>query len=177
MYKIHDLKPPAGSNRARKRVGRGIGGKGGKTAGRGTKGQKARNTVHPGFEGGQLPLAQRLPKLKGFNNPFRVEYNVINLDTLAQMDTVIVTPETLRERGLVHKHGLVKVNPIAAWNDFQVEIYQTANGLPRNPLVAQGYPSIGCEPCTRKVAPGEDPRSGRWAGTDKIECGLHLPGS
>lgn len=70
-------------------------------------------------------------------------------------------------------HGLVKINPIAAWNDFQVEIYQTANGLPRNPLVAQGYPSIGCEPCTRKVAPGEDPRSGRWAGTDKTECGIH----
>jgi large subunit ribosomal protein L15 len=107
--KLHDLKPAPGSNRAKRRVGRGIAGKGGKTAGRGTKGQKARNTVHPGFEGGQLPLAQRLPKLKGFNNPFRVEYNVINLDTLSQMDTVIVTPETLRERGLVHKHGLVKV--------------------------------------------------------------------
>ncbi|MDP1794660.1 MAG: 50S ribosomal protein L15 [Acidimicrobiales bacterium] len=107
--KVHDLKPAPGSNRPKRRVGRGIGGKGGKTAGRGTKGQKARNTVHPGFEGGQLPLAQRLPKLRGFNNPFRVEYNVINLDTLAQMDTVIVTPETLRERGLVHKHGLVKV--------------------------------------------------------------------
>lgn len=107
--KVHDLKPAPGSNRPKRRVGRGIAGKGGKTAGRGTKGQKARNTVHPGFEGGQLPLAQRLPKLKGFNNPFRVEYNVINLDTLSQMDTVIVTPETLRERGLVHKHGLVKV--------------------------------------------------------------------
>jgi large subunit ribosomal protein L15 len=107
--KIHDLKPAPGSNRAKRRVGRGIAGKGGKTAGRGTKGQKARNTVHLGFEGGQLPLAQRLPKLKGFNNPFRVEYNVINLDTLAQMDTVIVTPESLRERGLVHKHGLIKV--------------------------------------------------------------------
>ena len=71
------------------------------------------------------------------------------------------------------KHGLVKINPLAAWSDFQVEIYQTAHGLPRNPLVAQGYPSIGCEPCTRKVAPGEDPRSGRWAGTDKTECGIH----
>ncbi len=107
--KLHDLKPAPGSNRAKRRVGRGIAGKGGKTAGRGTKGQKARNTVHPGFEGGQLPLAQRLPKLKGFNNPFRVEYQVINLDTLSQMDTVIVNPETLRERGLVSKHGLIKV--------------------------------------------------------------------
>ena len=107
--KIHDLKPAPGSNRAKRRVGRGIAGKGGKTAGRGTKGQKARGQVHLGFEGGQLPLAQRLPKQKGFNNPFRVEYNVINLDTLGQMDTVIVTPESLRERGLVHKHGLIKV--------------------------------------------------------------------
>lgn len=107
--KLHDLKPAPGSNRAKRRVGRGIAGKGGKTAGRGTKGQKARNTVHLGFEGGQLPLAQRLPKLRGFNNPFRVEYNVINLDTVAQMDTAEVTPETLRERGLVHKHGLIKV--------------------------------------------------------------------
>ena len=107
--KIHDLKPAPGSNRPKRRVGRGIAGKGGKTAGRGTKGQKARNTVHPGFEGGQLPLAQRLPKLRGFNNPFRVEYNVVNLDTLADMDTVIISPETLRERGLVHKHGLVKI--------------------------------------------------------------------
>jgi len=107
--KLHDLKPAPGSNRAKRRVGRGIAGKGGKTAGRGTKGQKARNTVRVGFEGGQLPLAQRLPKLRGFNNPFRVEYNVVNLDTLAQMDTNDVSPETLRERGLVHKHGLVKV--------------------------------------------------------------------
>jgi phosphoadenosine phosphosulfate reductase len=70
------------------------------------------------------------------------------------------------------KHGLVKINPVALWSDFQVEIYQTAHGLPRNPLVAQGYPSIGCEPCTRKVAPGEDARAGRWSGTDKTECGI-----
>jgi large subunit ribosomal protein L15 len=107
--KIHDLQPAPGSNRAKRRVGRGIGGKGGKTAGRGTKGQKARNKVRVGFEGGQLPLAQRLPKLRGFNNPFRVEYNVINLDTLAAVNTGDITPESLRERGLVHKHGLVKV--------------------------------------------------------------------
>ena len=80
--KLHDLRPPAGSNRPRRRVGRGIAGKGGKTAGRGTKGTGARNTVPPGFEGGQLPLAQRIPKLKGFHNPFRVAYAVVNLDTL-----------------------------------------------------------------------------------------------
>ena len=82
MMKLHDLKPAAGAKHRAKRVGRGIGGKGGKTAGRGTKGQFARNTVHPGFEGGQTPLHRRTPKAKGFKNPFRVEYNVINLDTL-----------------------------------------------------------------------------------------------
>ena len=72
--RVHDLSPAPGSTKSRKRVGRGIGGKGGKTAGRGTKGQHARNTVPRGFEGGQMPLKQRVPKLKGFNNPFRVEY-------------------------------------------------------------------------------------------------------
>ncbi len=107
--KVHDLKPAAGSHSARRRVGRGIAGKGGKTAGRGTKGQGARDTVKPGFEGGQLPLTQRIPKLKGFKNPFRVEYVVVNLDTLEAFDGEVVSPETLRAAGLVHKHGLVKV--------------------------------------------------------------------
>ena len=107
--KVHDLHPAPGSTRARRRVGRGIAGKGGKTAGRGTKGQGARDNVKPGFEGGQLPLTQRIPKLKGFKNPFRVEYNVINLDTLEEFDGDVVSPDTLRARGLVHKHGLVKV--------------------------------------------------------------------
>ena len=107
--KVHDLKPAPGSNRARKRVGRGIAGKGGKTAGRGTKGQGARNNIKPGFEGGQLPLMQRIPKLKGFKNPFRVEYNPVNLDVIEAFDGDEITPETLRGKGLVHKHGLVKV--------------------------------------------------------------------
>lgn len=107
--KIHDLKPAPGANRARKRVARGIGGKGGKTAGRGTKGQKARGTIPARFEGGQLPLVQRVPKRRGFTNPFRVEYGVINLDTLEEHDGVDVTPDSLRAAGLVHKHGLVKV--------------------------------------------------------------------
>ncbi|HEX6394966.1 MAG TPA: 50S ribosomal protein L15 [Acidimicrobiales bacterium] len=107
--KVHDLAPAPGSTRQRRRVGRGIAGKGGKTAGRGTKGQGARDNVKPGFEGGQLPLTQRIPKLKGFKNPFRVEYNVINLDTLQEFQGDTVTPETLRAVGLVHKHGLVKV--------------------------------------------------------------------
>ncbi len=107
--KVHDLAPAPGSTRPKRRVGRGIAGKGGKTAGRGTKGQGARNNIKPGFEGGQLPLMQRLPKLKGFKNPFRIEYTVVNLDTLAAVEESVVTPETLRAHGLVHKHGLVKV--------------------------------------------------------------------
>ncbi len=107
--KVHDLQPAPGSSRPRRRVGRGTAGKGGKTAGRGTKGQGARDTVKPGFEGGQLPLTQRIPKLKGFKNPFRVEYNVINLDTLASVEDSTVTPDTLRAAGLLHTHGLVKV--------------------------------------------------------------------
>ena len=107
--KVHDLKPAPGSTRERKRVGRGIGGKGGKTAGRGMKGQHARGSVKPGFEGGQMPLSRRVPKLKGFRNPFRVEFAVVNLDTLEQFEGDVVSPDTLRANGLVHKHGLVKV--------------------------------------------------------------------
>jgi len=108
--KIHDLKPAPGSRKPRRRVGRGIGGKGGKTAGRGHKGQGARDTVPAGFEGGQTPLHRRTPKAKGFKNPFRVEYHVVNLATLANFDAgAEVTPETLREHGLVAKRGLVKV--------------------------------------------------------------------
>jgi large subunit ribosomal protein L15 len=107
--KLHDLRPPAGSNRPRRRVGRGIAGKGGKTAGRGTKGQHARNTVAPGFEGGQLPLAQRIPKLKGFHNPFRVAYAVVNLDTLENFSGPVASPVTMEAVGLVRKGALVKV--------------------------------------------------------------------
>jgi large subunit ribosomal protein L15 len=109
MMKIHDLKPAPGSTKAKRRVGRGIAGKGGKTAGRGTKGQGARNNIKPGFEGGQLPLAMRIPKLKGFKNPFRVEYAVVNLDTLEAFVGDEINPQSLRAKGLVHKHGLVKV--------------------------------------------------------------------
>jgi phosphoadenosine phosphosulfate reductase len=70
-------------------------------------------------------------------------------------------------------HDLVKINPLVAWSDEEVEAYQVEHDLPRNPLVAQGYPSIGCAPCTRRVAPGEDARAGRWSGKDKTECGIH----
>lgn len=69
--------------------------------------------------------------------------------------------------------GLVKINPIAAWSDEQMQDYIEANGILVNPLVDEGYPSIGCAPCTAKPEPGADPRSGRWAGSTKTECGLH----
>jgi large subunit ribosomal protein L15 len=107
--KIHDLQPVPGANRRKKRVGRGIGGRGGKTAGRGTKGQKARNQVPASFEGGQMPLHMRIPKLKGFNNPFRVEYQGINLDVIEGTDLDEVSPTTLHARGLTHKGALVKI--------------------------------------------------------------------
>ncbi|GAC1357573.1 MAG: phosphoadenylyl-sulfate reductase [Acidimicrobiales bacterium] len=69
--------------------------------------------------------------------------------------------------------GLIKVNPLANWTDFDVDGYIADHDIPVNPLLSQGYLSIGCMPCTKPVAPGEDPRSGRWSGQDKTECGLH----
>jgi phosphoadenosine phosphosulfate reductase len=73
------------------------------------------------------------------------------------------------------ERGAVKVNPLALWSDIDVSGYGADRGLPRHPLSERGYLSIGCAPTTSPVAPGEDPRSGRWVGTDKTECGLHLP--
>lgn len=107
--RIHELVPAPGSHRGRRRVARGTAGKGGKTAGRGTKGQLARSKVKVGFEGGQLPLSQRLPKLRGFANPFRIEYNVVNLDDLDQLEGNEFNPQSLHAAGLVHAKGLVKV--------------------------------------------------------------------
>ena len=82
-----------------------------------------------------------------------------------------------RDIGVVEwdaKREMVKVNPIAAWTQDDVDAYVVEHGVLVNPLAYDGYPSIGCAPCTRRVAPGEDPRSGRWAGTGKTECGLHV---
>ena len=107
--KLHDLAPPKGATTAKRRVGRGTGGKGHKTAGRGTKGQKARNTMPAGFEGGQLPLMQRIPKLKGFKNPFRVEYTPVNLAALEALGADEVTVASLVEAGLVRPKAFVKV--------------------------------------------------------------------
>jgi large subunit ribosomal protein L15 len=109
--RIDELAPAPGSNTPKSRVGRGIGGKGGKTAGRGTKGQhsRGRGKVARGFEGGQMPLKQRVPKLKGFNNPFRIEYSPVNLDQVAALESGSITPESLVEAGLVRKGTFVKI--------------------------------------------------------------------
>ncbi len=107
--KLHEISAPKGARRDRQRVGRGIAGRGGKTAGRGMKGQRARDTIPAGFEGGQLPLMQRIPKLRGFKNPFRVAYTPVNLDALAALGVAEITPEVLVERGLLRKGAMVKV--------------------------------------------------------------------
>lgn len=108
--KLHHLKPAPGSKKRKIRVGRGEAGRRGKTAGRGTKGLKARSKVRQGFEGGQTPLQRRIPKMKGFKNPNRVEYTVINVERLAGFDAgSTVTPETIREAGLAKQRGLIKV--------------------------------------------------------------------
>ncbi len=109
MTKLHELRPSPGARKRPKRVARGIGGRGGKTAGRGMKGQKARSKVPIGFEGGQMPMLRRVPKWRGFTNPFRVEYQPVNLDTIEQSGLAEISPETLRERGLVGKKALIKV--------------------------------------------------------------------
>jgi large subunit ribosomal protein L15 len=108
--KVHNLRPAPGAKTAKTRVGRGEASKG-KTAGRGTKGTKARYQVPERFEGGQMPLHMRLPKLKGFKNPFRTEYQVVNLDKLATLypQGGEVTVADLVDKGAVRKNSLVKV--------------------------------------------------------------------
>ena len=110
VLKVHHLRPVPGSNTRKTRVGRGEGSKG-KTAGRGTKGQKARYQVKAGFEGGQMPLHMRTPKLRGFKNPFRVEYQVVNLEKLAELYPTggEVTTGDLVAKGAVRKNEKVKV--------------------------------------------------------------------
>ena len=108
--KLHHLRPAPGAKTAKTRVGRGEGSKG-KTAGRGTKGSKARNQIPFGFEGGQMPIHMRLPKLKGFKNPFKVDYQVVNLDRIAELfpEGGTVGTAELVERGAVRKGRPVKV--------------------------------------------------------------------
>ncbi|MDF9717512.1 50S ribosomal protein L15 [Nocardioides sp. ChNu-153] len=108
--KIHHLRPAPGAKTAKTRVGRGEGSKG-KTSGRGTKGTKARYQVPSAFEGGQMPIHMRLPKLKGFKNPFKVEFQVVNLDRVSELfpEGGEVSKETLVARGAVRKNQPVKV--------------------------------------------------------------------
>ena len=123
--KLHHLRPAPGAKTAKTRVGRGEASKG-KTAGRGTKGTKARNTVSAGFEGGQIPLHMRLPKLKGFKNPFRDEYQVVNVDRLGELfpEGGAVDVDALVAKGAVRKGELVKV---LGTGEISVALQVTAN--------------------------------------------------
>ena len=107
--KLHHLRPAKGAKTARTRVGRGRAGARGMTAGRGMKGTGARGTIRAGFEGGQMPLIRRIPKLKGFKNPNRVEFAPVNVEILAKYFDGDVTPEALYQHGLAHKGAKIKV--------------------------------------------------------------------
>ncbi|GAA1056024.1 hypothetical protein GCM10017608_13200 [Agromyces luteolus] len=139
VLKVHHLRPAPGAKKDKTRVGRGEGSKG-KTAGRGTKGTKARNTVRPGFEGGQLPYHMRAPKLRGFKNPFRVEYQVVNLDKLAELYPKggDVTVADLVAKGAVRKNERVKV---LGNGDIQVKLnveVDKVSGSAEQKIVAAG---------------------------------------
>ncbi|QIK71423.1 50S ribosomal protein L15 [Propioniciclava coleopterorum] len=129
--KAHHLRPAPGAKTAKTRVGRGEGGKGGKTAGRGTKGTGARKNVPAAFEGGQMPLHMRLPKLRGFQNPFRVEYQVVNVGKLAELfpEGGKVTVADLVEKGAVRDGRLVKVlgsGDVSVKLEVEVNAYTTS---------------------------------------------------
>jgi large subunit ribosomal protein L15 len=125
--KLHHLRPAPGAKTAKTRVGRGEGSKG-KTAGRGTKGTKARNQVPVAFEGGQMPIHMRLPKLKGFKNPFKVEFQVVNLDRLGELfpDGGTVSVDDLVAKGAVRKGQPVKV---LGQGDLAVKVDVTAHAF------------------------------------------------
>jgi large subunit ribosomal protein L15 len=128
MLKLHHLRPAPGAHQEKTRVGRGEGSKG-KTAGRGTKGSKARGKVPAGFEGGQMPLQRRLPKLKGFSNaPFKTTYQVVNTGRLAELYPVggDVTPESLADNGAVRRGELVKV---LGTGDLEVALRVSAHAV------------------------------------------------
>jgi large subunit ribosomal protein L15 len=126
--KVHHLRPAPGAKKAKIRVGRGVAGRRGKTAGRGTKGSGARHTVPQNFEGGQMPLHMRLPKLRGFKNPFRVEYQVVNLDRLSQLfpDGGTVAVADLVAAGAVRPGAPVK---ILGNGDISVALQVTAHAF------------------------------------------------
>jgi large subunit ribosomal protein L15 len=137
--KLHHLRPAPGAKKARTRVGRGEGSKG-KTSGRGTKGTKARYQVPAAFEGGQMPIHMRLPKLKGFKNPFKVEFQVVNLDKLGELfpEGGNVTPADLVAKGAVRKGQPVKV---LGQGDLSVPVQVSAqafSGSAREKIEAAG---------------------------------------
>jgi large subunit ribosomal protein L15 len=125
--KLHHLRPAPGAKKAKTRVGRGEASKG-KTAGRGTKGTKARYQVPAAFEGGQMPIHMRLPKLKGFKNPFKVEFQVVNLDRINDLfpEGGTVTVDQLVDRGAVRKGQPVKV---LGQGDISVKVEVSANAF------------------------------------------------
>jgi large subunit ribosomal protein L15 len=138
--KVHHLRPAPGAKTAKTRVGRGEGSKG-KTAGRGTKGTKARKNVSPAFEGGQMPLHMRLPKLKGFKNRFRVEYQVVNVGDLAVLfpEGGTVGPEELVEAGTVRKNQPVKVLGTGDLDGVKLTVSANAfSGSAREKIAAAG---------------------------------------
>jgi large subunit ribosomal protein L15 len=133
--RVDELQPAPGSNRRRKRVARGTSGHGGKTAGKGTKGQQSRGRgkVARGFEGGQMPLKQRVPKLKGFNNPFRIEYQGINLDVIDESGLTMADPGSLHALGLTHKGALLKV---LGRGEITRAVHVTAHGFSESAVAA-----------------------------------------
>jgi large subunit ribosomal protein L15 len=138
--KVHHLRPAKGAHTRKTRVGRGEGGARGKTAGRGTKGTKARYQVPANFEGGQMPIHMRLPKLKGFRNRFRVEFQVVNVAKLSELfpDGGAIGPDDLVSAGAVRKGELVKV---LGNGDLSVKLDVTANAFSdsaREKIVAAG---------------------------------------
>ncbi len=144
--KLHNLHPAPGAKKAKNRVGRGEGSKG-KTAGRGTKGTKARGQVPASFEGGQMPIHMRLPKLKGFKNPFKVEFQVVNLDRITELfpEGGDVTVDELVARGAVRKNQPVKV---LGQGEIDVKVAVTVNAFSasaKEKIEAAGAPSPSCE--------------------------------
>ena len=152
--RVDELSPAPGSTKAPKRVGRGIGGKGGKTAGAGTKGQQSRGRgkVARGFEGGQMPLKQRVPKLKGFNNPFRIEYTAVNLYQLARLGLVDIDIDAMVNGGLVRKGDFIKV---LAYGELTGTVNVTAHAVSKSAeaaITAAGG-SVTLVPLPYKVRP------------------------
>ncbi len=159
IIRLHDLRPAKGAKTAKTRVGRGEGGKGGKTAGRGTKGTKARKNVSPAFEGGQMPLHMRLPKLKGFRNRFRVEYQVVNVGDLGRLfpDGGEIGPAEIAAAGAVRRKKPLKVLGEGSLSvALQVSAHRFS-GAPSRRSRPRAAPSTSC-------SPGQPDGAGRRAG-------------